>query len=79
MRAYVEYTDTFGGEANYCWAERFTFNADGMSDLAIIRKAKKLVGLTARRGKSQWIGDLYEFRPYGFCTIMFITFRENYE
>lgn len=79
MKADIEYTDTFGGDANYSWVDRHSFNADGMSDLAIIRKAKKLVGLSGLRGRGTWIGEMYEFRPYGLCTIMFITFSENYE
>ena len=24
MKYYIEVTDTFGGEANYCWVKRFT-------------------------------------------------------
>tara|TARA_R110000868_G_scaffold13848_3_gene64369 strand:- start:14575 stop:14814 length:240 start_codon:yes stop_codon:yes gene_type:complete len=79
MKANVEYTDTYGGDANYSWVDRHSFNADGMSDLAIVRKAKKLVGLSGLRGKSGWIGGVYTFTPNGFCTVMFITFSENHE
>jgi hypothetical protein len=79
MKAHVEYTDTFGGEANYCWVERHEFDPAGMSELAIVRKAKKLCGLNGVKGRACWIGEMYEFRPYRCCTVMFITFRENYE
>ena len=75
MKAHVEYTDTFGGEANYSWVDRYEFDPAGMSDLAIIRKAKYLCGLAGLRGRAAWYGEMYEFRPYGHCTIMFITFR----
>jgi len=79
MKAQVEYTDTFGGEANYSWIDRHSFDPAGMSDLSIVRKAKKLVGLNGIRGRGAWIGEMYEFRPYGLCTILFITFSEEYE
>lgn len=79
MKANVEYTDTYKGEANYSWVERHSFDPDGMSDLAIVRKAKKLMGLSGLRGKGTWIGGMYEFRPYRMCTVMFITFSENHE
>ena len=32
----VEYTDTFGGEANYCWVDRKQLELpDGLSDIAM--------------------------------------------
>jgi hypothetical protein len=70
----VEYTDTFGGEANYCWVNRYEFDPDGMSDLAIVRKAKLLAGLNGVRGIMQACGDMFEFRPYRCATVLFITF-----
>jgi len=72
----VEYTDTFGGEANYCWVDRETLSLPtGLSDLAIMRRAKKAMGLSGIRGKSYNHGDRWEFRPYGLCTVMFATVR----
>lgn len=35
----VEFTDTFDGEANYCWANRFKVEAENMKQA--ITKAKK--------------------------------------
>jgi hypothetical protein len=71
---YVEYTDTFGGEANYSWVQRHEIVADpGISDRALARRAKKLCGISGWKGKAFWNGDSYEFRPYGSCTVMFIT------
>lgn len=35
----VEFTDTFGGEANYCWVERFEVTAPNMQ--SAITKAKQ--------------------------------------
>ena len=73
---HVEYTDTFGGEANYCWVDRYEFDVDDdTSDLAIVRRAKALVGLSGTRGTMSNYGDMFEFRPYLMCTVMFITFE----
>ncbi len=73
MKAHVEYTDTFGGDANYSWVERHEFECLKMSDLGIIRKVKKLCNLNGVKGRGYWIGEMYEFRPYRCCTVMFIT------
>lgn len=72
----VEYTDTFGGEANYSWVDRQTLELpDDLSDLAVMRRAKAAVGLSGVRGRSSCGGDMWEFRPYGMCTVMFATVR----
>jgi hypothetical protein len=88
----VEYTDTFGGEANYSWVKRavisvpelthygYTGSTDGSYAKAnraqrreIMRKAKAAVGLTGVRGTTEEIGEQIEFRPYGSCTVLFVT------
>lgn len=72
----VEYTDTFGGEANYCWVDRQSLELPaGLSDLAIMRRAKAAVGLSGMRGRSYCHGDMWEFRPYGSATVMFANVR----
>lgn len=78
MKTYIEYTDTFGGEANYSWCERHEFDCTGMTDVQIMRKAKRLCNLTGVRGKVQRIGDTTEFRPYKMCTVLFITNQESF-
>jgi hypothetical protein len=71
----VEYTDTFGGEANYCWVKRATFQiVEHASRHAIMRQANRLIGLTGLRGKAHDHGDMIEFRPSRSCTVMFVTF-----
>jgi hypothetical protein len=73
----VEYTDTFAGEANYCWVKRATFQTvKHASRHAIMRQAKRLIGLTGLRGKAHDHGDMIEFRPSRSCTVMFVTFGE---
>lgn len=65
----VEYTDTFGGEANYSWCRRATVALPGKSTEAQLkRKAKRVLKLTGCPGRWHGIG---EFRPYGCCTVLF--------
>lgn len=88
----IEYTDTFGGEANYSWVKRatvtmpelthygYTGSCDGSYSRAnraymreLMRKAKAAVGLTGVRGTRCDMGEGFEFRPYGSCTILFVN------
>lgn len=92
----IEYTDTFGGEANYSWVRRakvempelthygYTGSTDGSHakanrahDRELMRRAKAAVGLTGVRGVKTDFGDTIEFRPYGSCTVLFVTYREK--
>jgi hypothetical protein len=68
----VEYTDTFGGEANYCWCNRETITIpENATDRTIAILAKRAMGLNGARGRSSWLGDMYKFRPYGSATVLF--------
>ncbi len=70
----VELTDTVGGEANYSWVNRHQITMeDGSSDLAVVREAKKALGLTGCRCKRNDYGDMVELRPCGSLTVAFIT------
>ena len=72
----IEMTDTFAGEANYCWVKRATFDApDNVSRLALVRRAKGLMGLNGVRCRTYDHGDMVEIRPRGACVVMFITHR----
>jgi hypothetical protein len=55
----VEMTDTFGGDANYCWVRRAIIDAptDATSQ-TLIRRAKKALGLAPCRHRTQDYGDL---------------------
>lgn len=82
----IEYTDTFGGEANYCWVKSKIFemplakNDDYKSrknyNAAIKRRAKHLVGLTGVRGEWCEYGDGFEFRPRKMCVVLFVNYLE---
>lgn len=70
----VEFTDTFGGEANYSWVKRATLTFPvGASDRAIMRAAKQAMGLSTVRGRLDSHGDAFEFRPYRSATVMFVS------
>jgi hypothetical protein len=71
----IEYTDTFGGEANYCWVKRAKITLrEGVSDRELMRRAKAEMELTGIRGRTDNMGDCLRFRPYRSCTVMFVQF-----
>lgn len=90
----VEVTDTFGGEANYCWVRRYTIgaipqhisrqrhhesaaSAAQRADQWLVREAKRLAGYTGVRGRTNYNGDMIEWRPYRVLHVMFITWAED--
>jgi hypothetical protein len=73
MKYDIEYTDTFGGEANYCWVKRLSINAPSDKRRAIVRAAKAALALTGHRCKVYDNGDMIEIRPYRTLTIAFVT------
>jgi hypothetical protein len=82
----LEYTDTFGGEANYCWVKRRCLTlslADGEGhaarkryDARIKREAKRAMGLTGVRGAWSDMAEGFEFRPRDMCTILFVSWHD---
>ena len=71
-----EYTDTFGGEANYSWVKRGEYQESHKTpDALIVKAVKARVGLTGVRCKRAHHGDMIELRPYGSATVLFITFN----
>ena len=71
----VEYTDTFGGEANYSWVKRTTLSLPyNASRRSVMYHAKKAMGLTGVRGDTTDTGDTIGFRPYNSCTVLYVTF-----
>lgn len=79
----VEYTDTFGGDANYSWVRRASVSAPEFDTVepkgyqqTIMRRAKKAVGISGMRGVTERIGCGFEFRPYNSCTILFVNWED---
>lgn len=69
----VTYTDTFGGEPNYCWVKRDSFMLESMDVKFVKAFAKDLMGLKGVRGRWEDYGDDLIFRPYGSCTVLFVN------
>lgn len=68
-----EYTDTFGGEANYSWVKRGSVSLpEKSSDLAIVRAVKKEIGLSGVDCRREKMGDQIVLKPKGYCRIVFI-------
>jgi hypothetical protein len=74
----VEVTDTFGGEANYCWVRRYTIapNKNYSRPLHVVRAAKKAAGWNGLRCRTWNNGDTVELRPFRMCQVMFITWED---
>ena len=73
----LEATDTFGGEANYSWVRRDTFEAsDSLSNRALVRRAKAFAGFTGLRCEVLDIGDGVQVTPIGRnapCQTVFVV------
>ena len=68
----IEVTDTFGGEANYCWVRRYTYEAKSM--LGAIQKL-------AREHGSGWMLDYSNgwdarYNLKNACVCAFVTQAE---
>lgn len=59
----------YDGGTNYAKANK-TYERE------LMKRAKAEMGLTGVKGKTYHHGDMSEFRPYGSCTVLFITHVE---
>jgi hypothetical protein len=76
MKYTIEYTDTYGGEANYCWVKRESFEGgDSIPEHMVIRKLKRLIGLTGVNCKKESYGEMIKLTPRNSNTVAFITFE----
>jgi len=67
-----EYTDTFGGEANYCWVRRGTVIATTIH--GAMRMARSEIGLSGVRGDivADFVSES-RWKPRGCCTILIVS------
>ena len=72
---FVEMTDTFGGEANYAWVNRFLVKATTFQ--GAIRKVTHETGYRAR--KQADYGDMAEYRVPGACIVYFVSWATGDE
>lgn len=75
----VDYTDTFGGEANYGWLRTAHFVApDDASNSTLIRRAKRALNMSGWATRTENMGDALMLRPQdGANVVMFIYAEEN--
>jgi hypothetical protein len=71
----VETTDTFGGEANYCWCDRATVVTPQNDNRRAIRMIRAAAGLTGVRARFADFGDMLEWRQPSACVVTFATVR----
>ena len=65
-------TDTFAGEANYCWVKKCTFTADdNATTRTIVRKVKALLCVTGKHETDDY-GDEIAIYPRGAAFIIFV-------
>ena len=77
---HYEVTDTFGGEANYSWVKRGKIEnglGEDFSDLAAVRRVKKVIGWTGVRWNVTNYSDAFEIRPVGINQVCFISFHSH--
>jgi hypothetical protein len=68
----IEITDTFGGEANYCWVRRY--ECEAKSILGAIRKLAREYGAGWKFDYST--GDMARYNLAGACVCAFVEYAE---
>ena len=72
----IEVTDTFGGQANYDWVNRYEITTAGdISYLALVRRIKAAAGYSGIRGHTYVSGDFVEIRFPERCVVIFANVR----
>ena len=69
-----EHTDTFGGEANYCWVNRGIVECNEKS---VVREVKKALGLTGYPCRKTYYGDMIRLDLVGACQVIFIDWYDE--
>jgi hypothetical protein len=72
----IEHTDTFGGEANYCWVNRYHCK-EPVTDRQLIRLAKRVTGLTGTRCQVFNCGGDISIKPRRVCQIVFVGYEDE--
>lgn len=73
MRYSYTMTDTFGGEPNFAWARRGELELpEGASDLALVRRVKRELGMEGVRCRKENWGETLVLRPIEQCVVVFV-------
>lgn len=76
MKVVVTQTDTFCGEANYAWANRYEFAINhNASQRNITRQAKALAGMTGVKADTYDYDTGLTIKPRGYNQIIFVDFE----
>jgi hypothetical protein len=70
----VEFTDTFGGEANYCWINRYTVIARDMKHAITKAKQERYYAPIPKHTTVFNDGESCRIDIVGECVCAFITF-----
>jgi len=72
MKVKAVYTDTYNGEPNFSWKREVEFETDNITQKALIRKAKSLLGISVRHTVRWNCDEIYlTFNRCNMC--MFIS------
>lgn len=70
----AELTDTFAGEANYCWVQRATFEAPSdASPRTLLARAKRALNTTLAFRTTFDCGDHFRADAQRACICLFIS------
>ena len=72
---FVEMTDTYGGESNYSWVNRFIVKASTMR--GAMCKVSREVG--SRTRKVMDCGDFQRYDVTGVCICFFVNYADDVE
>jgi hypothetical protein len=76
MKCNVTITDTFGGEANYGWVNRYGFELPNeASQRTITYYAKKAAGMTNVKADTYDYGESLTIKPRGYNQVIFVDFE----
>lgn len=67
---FIEITDTFGGQANYSWVEKYCIEA---TESNVVRRAKAEIGWNGMRCDKTDCGTFIELKPRGLNQVAFIN------
>ena len=73
----IEITDTFNGDANYCWVRRYTIRAKSLK--SALTKAKMHFYGVCPRHKASDYGDSLRADIVGDCVVFFIDYTDSYD
>jgi hypothetical protein len=78
MKFKVEYTDTFGGEANYSWLRVAHFDAPAKaSNSMLIRRAKKALSMSGWPTRTIDTGDGLTLLPQDGAAVLMFVYPEE--